>query len=80
MTIKLGLGKAERGIFLCYSHPALSLMKHNTQPTNALLLFFLDIYYNLCKLVKHVSIPSWDHHQGLGIETCWTSLQRLYYI
>jgi hypothetical protein len=28
--------------------------------------YFLDIiYYNLCKLVKHISIPSWDHHQGL---------------
>jgi hypothetical protein len=38
---------------------------HNTQPTNEL-LFILDIiYYNLCKPVQHVSIPSWDHHQGL---------------
>jgi hypothetical protein len=30
-----------------------------------IIIIILDImYYNLCKLVQHVSIPSWDHHQG----------------
>jgi hypothetical protein len=26
--------------------------------------FLLDITYHPCKPVQHVSIPSWDHHQG----------------
>jgi hypothetical protein len=27
--------------------------------------YYLDtIYYNPCKPVQHLSIPSWDHHQG----------------
>jgi hypothetical protein len=28
------------------------------------IIIISDIYYNPCKPVQHVSIPSWDHHQG----------------
>jgi hypothetical protein len=54
------------GIFLYYSYRALSLIKHpilNQQMHSYYLLGI--IYYHLCKLVQHVSIPSWDHHQEL---------------
>ena len=53
-------------ICLYYSYRALSQIKHTLLNQQMTLIIFLDIIcYNLCKLVQHVSIPSWDHHQGL---------------
>jgi hypothetical protein len=45
---------------------SLSLIKHTTLNQQMHSYYFLEIiYYNLCKPVQHVSIPFWDHHQGL---------------
>jgi hypothetical protein len=37
----------------------------NTEPTEALVLLFYTINHSHCRSVRHVSIRSWDHHQGL---------------
>jgi hypothetical protein len=50
---------------LCYSYRALSSVKHKTLNQKKMYsYYFLYIIYNPCKPVQHVSIPSWDHHQG----------------
>jgi hypothetical protein len=40
-----------------------SNIKHSTNKCT-LIIIILDIIYNPCKPVQHVSIPSWDHHHG----------------
>jgi hypothetical protein len=40
-------------------------IKYSTNKCTLIIIIFLDIiYYNPCKPAQHVSIPSWDHHQG----------------
>jgi hypothetical protein len=54
---------------LYYSYRALSSIKHKHSTNKCtiiiiIIIIILDIYYNSCKPVQHVSIPSWDHHLG----------------
>jgi hypothetical protein len=47
-------------------HCHLPNIKHSTNKLTLIIIIIiiLDIIYNPCKPDQHVSIPSWDHHQG----------------
>jgi hypothetical protein len=53
-----------------YNHLAHELnifwnIKYSTNKCTIIITIILDIiYHNHYKQVQHVSIPSWDHHQG----------------
>jgi hypothetical protein len=70
-TFRKGLNPPKVGKYLPSSFRRLeSYIKHSTNKCTLIIIIiiiiaiFLDIVYNLCEPVQHVSISSWDHHQG----------------